>query len=73
MDGFALIRKIRSLPAELGGRTPAVALTGYARFADAQRALEAGYQMHVAKPVEPALLATVVANLGGRDVERGSS
>ena len=71
MDGYALIRKIRSLPAELGGRTPAVALTAYARSEDAQRALAAGYQTHVAKPVEPTLLATVVANLGGRDVERG--
>jgi PAS domain S-box-containing protein len=68
MDGFALIRKIRSLSPELGGRTPAVALTAYARSEDAQQALAAGYQMHVAKPVEPALLATVVANLGGRNV-----
>ena len=73
MDGFALIRKIRSLPAELGGRTPAVALTAYARSEDAQRALAAGFQMHVAKPVEPSLLATVVANLIGRAVERGPS
>jgi CheY-like chemotaxis protein/anti-sigma regulatory factor (Ser/Thr protein kinase) len=73
MDGFALIRKIRSLPAELGGQTPAVALTAYARSEDAQRALTAGYQVHVAKPVEPSLLARVVANLSGREMERGSS
>ncbi len=70
-DGFYLIRKIRSLPMELGGRTPAVALTAYARDEDAQRAFAAGFQVHVAKPVEPTQLATVVANLGGRSLDRG--
>ena len=65
-DGFFLIRKIRALPVDQGGRTPAVALTAYARADDANRAFAAGYQMHVAKPVEPTQLATVVANLGGR-------
>jgi CheY-like chemotaxis protein len=68
-DGYSLIRRIRTLPAEQGGRTPAVALTAYARPEDAQRAFAAGYQMHVAKPVEPAQLATVVANLGGRSLD----
>jgi CheY-like chemotaxis protein len=65
-DGYALIKKIRSLPVERGGRTPAVALTAYARPTDAQRAFSAGYQVHVTKPLEPARLASVVANLGGR-------
>jgi CheY-like chemotaxis protein len=65
-DGYSLIRKIRALPPELGGRTPALALTAYARGEDAQRAFAAGYQMHLTKPVEPTLLATAVANLGGR-------
>lgn len=69
MDGFTLIRKIRALPAELGGRTPAAALTAYARTEDAQRAFAAGFQMHIAKPVEPTQLATVVANLGGRSLD----
>jgi CheY-like chemotaxis protein len=69
VDGYGLIRKIRSLPADAGGRTPAVALTAYARSEDARRAFVAGYQMHVTKPVEPAQLATVVANLGGRSLE----
>jgi PAS domain S-box-containing protein len=68
MDGYSLIRRIRSLPTEQGGRTPAVALTAYARTEDAQRAFAAGYQMHVSKPVEPRELATVVANLGGRSL-----
>jgi CheY-like chemotaxis protein len=68
MDGLSLIRKIRELPPGRGGRTPAVALTAYARGEDAERAFAAGFQMHVAKPSEPARLATVVANLGGRSL-----
>ncbi len=68
-DGYSLIRKIRTLPAERGGRTPAVALTAYARSTDAQRAFAAAYQMHIAKPVDPAQLATAVANLGGRSMD----
>jgi PAS domain S-box-containing protein len=66
VDGYAFIRRVRALPPSRGGRTPAVALTAYARKEDAQRAFAAGYQMHVPKPVEPAQLATIVANLGGR-------
>jgi CheY-like chemotaxis protein len=65
-DGYSLIRKVRAQPVEHGGRTPAVALTAYARPEDAQRAFMAGFQVHVTKPVEPAKLAGVVANLGGR-------
>jgi PAS domain S-box-containing protein len=65
-DGYALIRKIRALPSEQGGRTPAIALTAYARKDDAHRAFAAGFQLHVSKPVEPAELANMVANLGGR-------
>jgi PAS domain S-box-containing protein len=68
-DGYALIRRIRLLSVDKGGRTPAVALTAYARIEDAQRAFAAGYQSHVAKPVEPAQLALVVANLGGRSLD----
>jgi CheY-like chemotaxis protein len=65
-DGFSLIRKLRMLPVEQGGRTPAVALTAYARSEDAQRAFAAGFQVHVTKPLEPSRLASVVANLGRR-------
>jgi CheY-like chemotaxis protein len=64
-DGYSLMRKIRALAPERGGRTPAVALTAYAREEDAQRAFAAGYQLHLPKPVEPAQLTSVVANLGG--------
>ena len=65
-DGYALIRKIRALDAEQGGRIPAVALTAYARADDRTQAILAGFQMHVPKPVNPAELAAVVANLAGR-------
>ena len=63
MDGYALIKKIRRLPAERGGRLPAVALTAYAAGEDRIRAMTAGYQTHISKPVEPAELATAVASL----------
>ena len=65
-DGYALIRKIRALSPEDGGRVPAAALTAYARSEDRTRALAAGYQMHLPKPVEPGELALVVASLVGR-------
>jgi PAS domain S-box-containing protein len=71
MDGYTFIRSVRALPPAAGGRTPAVALTAFARVEDAQRAFAAGYQMHVAKPIEPAQLVTMVANLGGRTQEHG--
>jgi CheY-like chemotaxis protein len=63
MDGFALIEKVRQLPPERGGRIPAAALTAYARAEDRKQALSSGYQRHVAKPVEPAELTTIVASL----------
>ena len=65
-DGYELIRRVRLLPARDGGRIPAVALTAYARAEDRLRALRAGYQMHVAKPVEPSELLAVMASLAGR-------
>ena len=65
-DGFSLIGKIRLLSDEKGGSVPAIALTAYARAEDRVRALRSGFQMHIAKPVEPAELITVVANLAGR-------
>lgn len=68
-DGYSLIKKIRALPAELGGHTPAAALTAYARVEDRMRVLRAGFQIHVPKPVDPAELVTVVASLAGRHGE----
>jgi PAS domain S-box-containing protein len=66
IDGYMLIRRVRELPEEQGGRTPAAALTAYAGAEDRARSLTSGYQLHVAKPVEPAELAAVVASLAGR-------
>lgn len=65
-DGFSLIRRIRSLPNEQGGGVPAIALTAYARAEDRVQALRSGFQMHIAKPVEPDELIVAVANLAGR-------
>jgi signal transduction histidine kinase/DNA-binding response OmpR family regulator len=61
-DGYDLIRTVRAIDSDQGGRIPAVALTAYARAEDRLRALSAGYQMHIAKPVEPAELVAVVAS-----------
>jgi len=65
-DGYDLIRKVRALTEDAGARVPAVALTAFARTEDLQRALLAGYQFHVAKPVEPSEPLTVCASLVGR-------
>ena len=65
-DGYALIANVRALDPAHGGQTPAVALTAYARSEDRLKALAAGYQVHVPKPVEPAALVTAVASLAGR-------
>jgi PAS domain S-box-containing protein len=62
-DGYELIRRVRQLPAESGGKVPAIALTAYARAEDRMQALRAGYQMHVPKPVELAELVAVAASL----------
>jgi PAS domain S-box-containing protein len=65
-DGYTLIKKVRALSPEDGGRTPSAALTAYARVEDRMKVLRAGFQIHIPKPVEPAELITVVANLAGR-------
>jgi CheY-like chemotaxis protein len=66
MDGFALIEQVRALDPEFGGLTPAVAVTGYSSPQDRLRALQSGYQNHIAKPVEAEELAIVIASLTGR-------
>ena len=66
-DGYELIRQVRELDAGDQGRIPAVALTAYAGVEDQQRALAAGFQQHLAKPVEPAALIATVARLAGRE------
>ncbi len=65
-DGYDLIREIRSRDPEHGGSIPAVAVTAYTRAEDRVRALAAGFQMHVAKPIDPDELIAVVASLTGQ-------
>jgi len=65
-DGYALIRRVRGLPPERGGRVPAAALTAYTQVEDRAAALSAGYQTWLSKPIEPADLTAAVARLAGR-------
>jgi hypothetical protein len=67
-DGYSLIRCVRGLAPESGGTTPAIAITAYARDDDRQRALDAGYDAHVTKPVDPDVVCRTVAMLAGRAV-----
>jgi CheY-like chemotaxis protein len=62
-DGYQLIRRVRARGPEHGGAVPAIALTAYARVEDRMKALEAGFHMHVGKPVEPAELVLVIDSL----------
>jgi PAS domain S-box-containing protein len=73
-NGYDLIKKVRSLEPERGGRVPAVALTAYAAAADRRKALLAGFQTHLGKPVEPDELLAVIANLSSQqDTSRDPS
>jgi len=65
-DGYTLIRKVRALSPEQGGKTPAVALTAFSRPEDRIRSLMAGFNIHVSKPVDPGELAAIIASLAGR-------
>jgi signal transduction histidine kinase/ActR/RegA family two-component response regulator len=66
-DGYELIRQIRSRPRNAGGNLPAIALTAYARDEDRERALQAGFDGYLAKPVEPGELIYVVAKAARRN------
>ena len=66
-DGYTLIRRVKAMEKRVG-RIPAAALTAYAGVQDRTRALLAGYSSHLPKPIEPAELAAVVADLAGRTV-----
>jgi PAS domain S-box-containing protein len=63
MDGYMLIRQVRTLTPEAGGQIPAIALTAYARDYDQQHALQAGYQKHLSKPLNAEKLVTAVVKL----------
>ncbi|HLH32328.1 MAG TPA: ATP-binding protein [Terriglobia bacterium] len=65
-DGYQLIQQVRARSSEQGGNVPAVALTAYARSEDQTRALAAGFQMHLTKPIAPKELIATLAALAGR-------
>ena len=66
VDGYDFIREVRRREADTGGSLPAVALTAYAGVEDHRRAVAAGFQTHLAKPLDPAELVSVVSALAGR-------
>jgi signal transduction histidine kinase/ActR/RegA family two-component response regulator len=65
-DGYTLMRKVRALRPDAGGKTPAIALTAFSRAEDRIRSLGAGFNIHVSKPVDPAELQAIIASLAGR-------
>ena len=65
-DGYQFICDVRGLSAAAGGKTPAIALTAFARAEDRARATRAGYQVHVSKPIEPSELVASVYSLARR-------
>jgi PAS domain S-box-containing protein len=71
-DGFDLIKRVRALGPDRGGRVPAIALTAFARSEDRTRALRAGFVVHVAKPVDPSELVATVAIVAGRVDDQSS-
>jgi CheY-like chemotaxis protein len=66
MDGYMLMRQVRAFLPQQGRPLPALALTAYAGEYNQQQALAAGFQLHVAKPVEPEELVRSIASLVGR-------
>ncbi|MFC7514731.1 MHYT domain-containing protein [Herbaspirillum sp. GCM10030257] len=65
VDGFELIRRIRALGEVCGGTVPALALTAFTRAEDHQRALQAGFNLYMTKPVEPSTFAANIAKMAG--------
>lgn len=63
VDGYMLIRQVRERSPQEGGEVPAIALTAYAGEMNQQQAIAAGFQLHIAKPVDPELLVKAIANL----------
>lgn len=70
LDGYSLIRKVRDLESANGKIIPAIALTAHARAEDRDRALQAGFQIHISKPIAPAELKMIVMGLTGRIVHQ---
>ncbi len=62
IDGYMLIKRVRSLPFRWGGQIPAIALTAYAGEIDHQQAITAGFQKHLSKPIDPDTLVEAIMN-----------
>jgi CheY-like chemotaxis protein len=73
MDGYMLLRQVRSLPPEGGGLIPAIALTAYAGEFNKQQALQAGFHRHLAKPIEPDQLIKTIAALLSKNTHEPAS
>ncbi|HEX8000945.1 MAG TPA: PAS domain S-box protein [Pyrinomonadaceae bacterium] len=69
-DGYTLMRKVRALPAEQGGTTPAIAVTAYAGNNAREMTLAAGFQTHLAKPIDPTELLKAIVKLVGKEGKR---
>jgi CheY-like chemotaxis protein len=65
-DGFWLIEQVRSLPADSGGRTPAIAVSALVMPVHVQRAMDLGFTDHIAKPTDPGAITRAIARLLGR-------
>jgi len=72
VDGYELIKRIRQLPDARLRNIPAAALTAYARAEDRVKSLQSGFQIHLAKPIDPAELVVVVAALAKRSQNRAA-
>jgi CheY-like chemotaxis protein len=70
-NGYQFMLEVRKLSMEDGGQTPAIALTAFARPDDARKALDAGYQKHLSKPVDAHALINIITDLIGRQRETG--
>lgn len=68
MDGYQFIQEVRKLPIHQGGQTPAIAMTAFIRPADKTRAVAAGYQSHLSKPVDLKVLLDMVIRLSPQNV-----
>jgi CheY-like chemotaxis protein len=72
-DGYSLIRRLRAIQKVQENALPAVALSAYARSEDRTKSIRAGFQNHLAKPVEPSELLAIVGSLAGRTAATSDS
>jgi hypothetical protein len=69
-DGYALIRRVRSASSEPRRRLPAVAVSAHAREEDRRKAVDAGYDLHISKPIDPTDFAKLIVKLVSRDSQK---